>query len=178
MIKYFKILLIITLCVGVVSCSNDDDNINIENEGGNGVITGTVAKIDVKKAGSFSTLISDDAKFNITDLTVTGDINGDDIAFIREMAGADINGDETKGHLSKLNLKDANIIVGGNPYYVSGNFAYYTKKNTVSAYLFAKCDKLTSVILPVSVTVIGPFVFSYSVFITIEQPKLIRNIRV
>lgn len=159
-VKFFAISFIITLCAVITSCGDDDDTTNVGNEGGNGSITGTVAKVDVKKAGSLSTLISDDVKFNITDLTVTGDINGDDIALIREMAGADVNGDETKGHLSILNLKDANIVAGGNPYYVkSTTEACYSKKNIIGSYMFTNC-KLTNVILPSNATEIGSYIFN------------------
>lgn len=158
-VKFFAVSFIITLCAVITSCGDDDDTTSVGNEGGNGSITGTVAKVDVKKAGSLSTLISDDVKFNITDLTISGDINGDDIALIREMAGADVNGDETKGHLSILNLKDANIVAGGNPYYVkSTTEACYSKKNIIGSYMFANC-KLTNVILPSNATEIGSNIF-------------------
>lgn len=159
-VKFFAVSFIITLCAVITSCGDDDDTTNVGNEGGNGSITGTVAKVDVKKAGSLSTLISDDVKFNITDLTISGDINGDDIALIREMAGADVNGDETKGHLSILNLKDANIVAGGNPYYVkSTTEACYSKKNIIGSYMFTNC-KLTNVILPSNATEIGSYIFN------------------
>lgn len=158
-LKFVVAFIMAIACVNLSSCSDDDSN-NTSNEGGNSSITGTTAKVDLKKAGSLSTLISDDAKFNITELTITGDINGDDIILIREMAGADMNGDETKGHLSVLNLKDANIVAGGNPYYVkSSTEAFYSKKDIVSSYMFANC-KLINVILPSNATEIGSYIFS------------------
>lgn len=166
-VKFFAVSFIITLCAVITSCGDDDDTTNVGNEGGNGSITGTVAKVDVKKAGSLSTLISDDVKFNITDLTVTGDINGDDIALIREMAGADVNGDETKGHLSKLNLKDANIVAGGNPYYINTGI-FYSKRDVVGSYMFSNCDKLTSIILPNSAIEIGSYIFNKIVDIDVD----------
>lgn len=160
-LKNISFVIIIAL-LGTACGDDKEESINVGNEGGNGTVTGTVAKVDVKKAGSLSSLIGDDVKFNITDLTVTGDINGDDIALIREMAGADVNGDETKGHLSKLNLKDANIVAGGNPYYIKSEiFVYYSKKNTISAYMFANCNKLISIIFPNNTEVVGEAVFSY-----------------
>lgn len=166
-VKFFAVSFIITLCAVITSCGDDDDTTNVGNEGGNGSITGTVAKVDVKKAGSLSTLISDDVKFNITDLTISGDINGDDIALIREMAGADVNGDETKGHLSKLNLKDANIVAGGNPYYINTGI-FYSKRDVVGSYMFSNCDKLTSIILPNSAIEIGSYIFNKIVDIDVD----------
>ena len=43
--------------------------------------------INVATAGTLSSYISDDEKYQIEKLTLTGEINGDDIGFIREMAG-------------------------------------------------------------------------------------------
>lgn len=160
-LRYLKnIFFVIIIALLGAACGDDkEESINVGNEGGNGIVTGTVAKVDVKKAGSLSSLIGDDVKFNITDLTVTGDINGDDIALIREMAGADVNGDETKGHLSKLNLKDANIVAGGNPYYINTGI-FYSKRDVVGSYMFSNCDKLTSIMLPNSVIEIGSYIFN------------------
>lgn len=157
-LKNISFVIIIAL-LGTACGDDKEESVNVGNEGGNGTVIGTVAKIDVKKAGSLSSLIGDDVKFNITDLTVTGDINGDDIALIREMAGADVNGDETKGHLSKLNLKDANIVAGGNPYYINTGI-FYSKRDVVGSYMFSNCDKLTSVILPNSVIELGSYIFN------------------
>ena len=158
-----NISFVIIIALLGAACGDDkEESINVGNEGGNGIVTGTVAKVDVKKAGSLSSLIGDDVKFNITDLTVTGDINGDDIALIREMAGADVNGDETKGHLSKLNLKDANIVAGGNPYYIhSTTQPCYSKKDIVGVYMFRNCNKLETIVLPNNITEIGGGGFGY-----------------
>ena len=161
-LKNISFVIIIAL-LGTACGDDKEESINVGNEGGNGTVIGTVAKVDVKKAGSLSSLIGDDVKFNITDLTVTGDINGDDIALIREMAGADVNGDETKGHLSKLNLKDANIVAGGNPYYIhSTTQPCYSKKDIVGAYMFRNCNKLETIVLPNNITELGGGVFGYN----------------
>ena len=160
-LKNISFVIIIAL-LGAACGDDKEESIDVGNEGGNGTVTGTVAKVDVKKAGSLSSLIGDDVKFNITDLTVTGDINGDDIALIREMAGADVNGDETKGHLSKLNLKDANIVAGGNPYYIrSTTQAYYSRTNVLTSYMFVGCNNLTTVIFPKAIEVIESCIFGF-----------------
>ena len=51
-----------------------------------------VTSVNVTEPGTLSTLISQDQKFSITELTVTGYINGEDIGFIREMAGVSLSG--------------------------------------------------------------------------------------
>ena len=49
-------------------------------------------KVEVKTAGTLSTLIDASQKYEITSLAVSGDLNGDDILFLREMAGRDLKG--------------------------------------------------------------------------------------
>lgn len=160
-VKFFAVSFIITLCAVITSCGDDDDTTNVGNEGGNGSITGTVAKVDVKKAGSLSTLISDDVKFNITDLTVNGYINGDDIRLIREMAGSDIDGDKTIGKLNKISLKDAIIVTGGGAYFISSSVTgYYSKKNTITRNMFYNCRSLRYIELPNSITLLENDVFN------------------
>ena len=44
--------------------------------------------LNVENAGSLSTMIASSRKNEITSLTLTGNLNGSDIKYIREMAGA------------------------------------------------------------------------------------------
>lgn len=44
--------------------------------------------VNVEKPGTLSSLIDDNEKYKITDLKITGVINGRDVWFIRDMAGA------------------------------------------------------------------------------------------
>lgn len=69
------------------------------------------------EAGKLASLISSSDKFTIESLTITGDLNGDDILILREMTGRDFNGNTTDGKLSELDLSNANIVTGGSPYY-------------------------------------------------------------
>ena len=68
--------------------------------------------INVSTAGMLSTLISNAQKNTITDLTITGSLNGSDLLFIREMAGSDVNGVPTDGKLQNLDLSGATIVEG------------------------------------------------------------------
>lgn len=54
--------------------------------------------VEVQSAGSLSSLIEDSQKNQITDLTITGNLNGTDIRFIREMAGRDVEEMKQKEH--------------------------------------------------------------------------------
>ena len=74
-------------------------------------ITGTL--INVATAGSLSDLISENDldEFTITELTITGPLNGTDLRLLREMAGNDYKGQPTEGKLQELDLSGATIVV-------------------------------------------------------------------
>ena len=74
-----------------------------------GLIT-TQVPIKLDEAGTLPSKISASEKYLITNLKIVGKINGTDLKFIREMAGCDVNGKETDGKLSILDLSDAKIV--------------------------------------------------------------------
>lgn len=114
----------------------------------------TVVTLD--KAGDLSKKIKDTEKFTITSLTVSGSINSDDVRFLREMTGRDMDGYETDGKLSSLDLSDAKIVMGGGNYYKVKrglSFKYYNIKenDVVDSHMFYNCRSLTSLKLPKTV---------------------------
>ena len=118
--------------------------------------------IHVGTAGTLPTLIAENQKYETTDLTLTGSLNGTDIWYIREMAGCNFIGFYTDGKLANLDLSGANIVSGGNSYFKyfhSGGKEYYTANNQISDYMFIYCISLETVILPKSVTLIGNAAF-------------------
>ena len=109
-------------------------------------------------------VIGEDNLAKVVSLKVKGTINGFDIMIMRNKMPL----------LRWLDLSEANIVA--NPYeYYTG---YHTEDNVVGFNAFCKLSKLISIKLPNSATVIDGYAFCLFVFITIEQPKLIRNIRV
>lgn len=132
--------------------------------------------IDVATAGTLSELIPEDEKYQIEELTLTGELNGDDIYLIRDMAGIDMDKIEgfyylgkeciTDGKLRVLDLSGAKIVEGGREYYLDkmGSVSFsdftYTKNDEISAFMFAYCHTLEELTLPSSATVISPFIFS------------------
>lgn len=113
--------------------------------------------VEVQSAGSLSSLIEDSQKNQITDLTITGNLNGTDIRFIREMAGRDVEGNETEGILSVLDLSGATIVSGGD-YYYKQYFEYKTSDNEIGENMFIDCG-LSSIVMPDDITVIGTGAF-------------------
>lgn len=132
--------LLVVLCTGFYSCGGDDEKEQFK--------TTMNAELYVKEAGTLHAQISDDIKFSVSELSISGNINGDDIALIREMAGCDANGNKTEGILSKLSLNTANIVTGGSPYYFNGSTAYHSKANAINGYMFHKCNSLKHLELP------------------------------
>ena len=95
--------------------------------------------LNITTAGTLPSLITSTEKEQITNLTLTGNINEKDISYICEMAGRrDINGNSANGKLSVLNLSKVNIVYSGN--------SYYTSSNKIGGECsFSGCTRLTSI---------------------------------
>lgn len=124
----------------------------------------TVVTLD--KAGDLSKKIKPAEKFTITSLIVSGSINSDDVRFLREMAGRDMDGNETDGKLSSLDLSDAKIVKGGGNYIkvkIGLSFRFYniTENDVVGFYMFYNCRSLTSLKLPKTVKRIELYAMLY-----------------
>ena len=124
-----------------------------------GLLT-TQVTIKLDEAGTLPTKIAVSRKNLITNLKIVGKINGTDLKFIREMAGCDVNGKETDGKLSILDLSDAKIVEGGSAYYSDRDDGFIcTSNDKLGDYAFYGCSGLTSLTLPSSVTEIGEHAF-------------------
>lgn len=112
-------------------------------------------------AGSLPTIITDGNKNLITNLKINGEINGTDLKFIREMAGRSVNGDETEGKLSILDLSDTKIVSGGKRYFhdMVNGASYFTKDDEIGDNAFYQCSGLKSLTLPDGITLIGEKAF-------------------
>ena len=112
--------------------------------------------IKLDEAGTLPNKIASSEMYKITNLKITGEINGTDWRMIREMAGRDYRGDVTEGNLSVLDLSEAKIVEGGDYYYYDDDRGYtYTSNDKIGYYAFAYCSGLTSLNLPAGITTIG-----------------------
>lgn len=112
--------------------------------------------INLTEAGTLPNKIVSSKKNLVTNLKITGEINGTDLRFIREMAGSDVSGSRTLGNLSILDLSEARIVEGGSYYLDDDNGHKFTTSNDIiGKYAFECCTSLTSVNIPSSVTAIG-----------------------
>ena len=129
----------------------------------------------VVTAGTLSSLIPEDEKYTITTLKVVGPLNGDDIRFIREMAGVDVRGDATEGKLVDLDISEASIVEGGASYYSSGYTSYTTENNVIGELMFAETI-LERIQLPQNITSIADRSFQFSSLTNISIPNNVTTI--
>ena len=154
--------------------------------------------IHVATAGTLPNLISDDEKYQIDELTLTGELNGTDFFFIRKMAGivfsvqnnhynGGVHYSGTDGVLTSLDISNAIIIQGGDAYMATDDTFdnphtiteidwsyYYTNDNTIS-YLMFYGTKLESIVLPNSVISIANNAFRCPLT-SITIPNSVTNI--
>lgn len=144
--------------VSVVSeMITDWNNEDINGEASN------VYTLQVNQAGSLPTLISETDKYALSSIKITGELNGTDIRYIREMIGRDVNGGQTSGKLTELDINNARIVTGGDYYYkdaYSGTL-YYTENDAIGECMFTDCDRLKTIKLPVGLTSIKSSAFAY-----------------
>lgn len=141
----------------------------------NGEAPSVKRTIHVAKAGTLKDFISDDEKYQIEELTLTGELNGTDIRFIRDMAGImnvwdysgtidEVSDSSTPGVLKVLDISSVQIVSGGSYYYANGGSDsrqpsyWHTIENSISTYMFSNC-KLISIKIPNSTTSIGDRAF-------------------
>lgn len=114
-----------------------------------GQITAQVAKtVNVENAGTLDQLIGEDEKYTITDLTVTGNLNGKDFIFLRDMAGVTAISTATEGKMTTLDLSGANIVASDDVYFSYANKNYTTRDNVLGDYIFLYAKKLQHLTLP------------------------------
>ena len=136
-----------------------------------------VVVLNVAEAGTLNQLISKSQKYQIINLKLTGTLNGNDIKFIREMAGRDYYGKQTEGQLQILDLSKVKIQ-GGGYYYYKDSKKYYTYENQLTDYIFYQCESLVSIALP-RVDWVGKYAFSGCTSLTsVDIPNTVWEIGV
>ena len=152
--------------------------------------------LHVESAGTLPGMIDESRLPYITDLKLTGELNGTDIKFIRTL---------TQENLRFLDLSEAQIVEGGNPYTITSSAHYYTRNNIIGSLMFCiedrrkpsviskiilpkstleiqfrafkGCTNLTNIDIPNSVTSIGTETFSDCTSLTdINIPNSVTSI--
>ncbi len=129
--------------------------------------------INIEQAGTLSQYISDEEKITIKSLTLTGEINGTDIKFLRDMCGEErIDGiAQNKGNLQELDLSGVRIVEGGDCYDGDNN----TANDVLGNGMFSYCQ-ISSIVLPNTLQTIDQDAFAYSKLTSIIIPKQVNRL--
>ena len=111
--------------------------------------------ITVREPGKLATLIRDSTYHRITKLKVKGKINSTDLQVIRRIAGRGQDGKSQRSMLQELDLTEAEIVEGGEPYLIDGVRRLTTTKHEVPERAFYGCSGLHKLYLPETTTAIA-----------------------
>lgn len=106
----------------------------------------TPTAVVLDEAGMLSVVIGDDI-CKYTTISIAGPLNGDDLRTLRHMAGRGIDGSATNGRLADIDISGARIVAGGGVY----DAAHYSEDDVVGVGLFAACNNLKNIKLPMDV---------------------------
>lgn len=120
----------------------------------------TTTTIVVEKAGTLSTLLSQESMDTITSLILKGEINGDDVQVLRYMAGRDEDGEVSNGTMSELDMSEVRIKSEGSYKYDDcGNQAGILTDGKIPLSMFYQCWSLKKIVLPNQCTGIAAYAF-------------------
>lgn len=149
------LLAILTLLLLPTSCSQSTDDLLTDGpQPGIPQPDEPLITIHVAKAGTLGYMLDTDASlpasYEIANLKLTGKLNGTDLRYLREMAGSNFYGSQTRETLKFLDLSEAKIVNGGEKY-ISDHDGYKVDTSRISYYapnLFYGCKSLVSVKMP------------------------------
>ena len=127
--------------------------------------------VNVEVAGSLPEHIGFGNQFKHKSLKLSGQLNGDDIRYVREMAGIDMNGMPTAGVLTDLDFSQASIVKGGGSYYNK----FTTTTNVISESMFEGC-KIEKVAVSETATAIRDRAFFGCPLMDLKIPEQIAEI--
>lgn len=105
-------------------------------------------EVDVTVPGTLATLLGDRLP-QVTSLRVRGDLNSTDLRTLRAMAGRGAHGEGVLGELSLLDLSEARMVAGGEPYLIEDEVECRIGSDGEMPYkAFAGCHMLIDVVLP------------------------------
>ncbi len=116
--------------------------------------------VSVTTPGTLSTLLPSSA----TEAVIEGPINGTDVKYMRQLVN--------EGGLSSLNLKDADIVGGGDAYLDD----YYTEDDVLGEKMFFECANLKSIVLPLSLSRINKEACAHSGLTSVVIPDNVTQV--
>jgi len=117
-------------------------------------LTTTQITLNIKSGELQSEVESSGWQWNqITNLKLVGELNVDDLQFIRKMVGCyyNENGDKYDGHLQHLDIVNVDFVGNGSFKVYYGDANYHIAKfetSCIGDYLFSHLDGLQTIVLP------------------------------
>lgn len=108
----------------------------------------TEESVELAEAGTLSTVLDDEKIGTVGTLKITGNLNSSDLLQIRRLGGVDENGEKTGGYLQVLDLSEARIVSGGDPYLIENGKKLTTADDELPAKAFWGCKYLQKLVLP------------------------------
>ena len=108
----------------------------------------TEESVELAEAGTLSTVLDDEKIGTVGTLKITGNLNSSDLRQIRRLGGVDENGEKTGGYLQVLDLSEARIVSGGDPYLIENGKKLTTADDELPAKAFWGCKYLQKLVLP------------------------------
>ncbi len=106
------------------------------------------ADVELATAGTLLSALDQEHLFDYGRLTVSGPINSSDLRVMREMCGRNEKGESTRGNLEVLDLRNAHIVGGGDPYLIDKGRRLTTGKDILPERAFYNCRTLRQLYLP------------------------------
>ena len=114
-----------------------------------------MVEVTVETPGTLADLLTDEQRDTVVWLKVNGPVNSTDFKTLRCMSGSNEQAKGTWGNLSVLDLSDAFVVAGGEPYFVDGDKQLVTSDNEmpykilelIDDGVFAQCNNLERVSL-------------------------------
>lgn len=134
----------------------------------------TPTTVVVEKAGTLSTLLSQESMDTITSLILKGEINGDDVQVLRYMAGRNKDSEVSYGMLSELDMSEVQTKSGGTYNYDAyGNNTGIQTDGEIPQRMFYQCQSLKKIVLPNLCTSIATYAFDGCQYL--EEVKIPEN---
>lgn len=149
---------------------------NEEGETSGGSLTFTPQKAFMLKSPGILAQLVGEGGYDSQNITIAGEMNGDDFHFLRRMLNAPLLAGETPlpRFISGADLTDVNIVEGGGPY----DGSRYVIPDVISTGLFADCANLSDISLPESSTAILSEAFKGCVALTtLNVPGKVTTLR-
>jgi len=135
------------------------------------IALGATAKtVTVNTPGTLASVVGEKQKYKIKSLKVVGQLNGDDLRLLREMAGSDTLQHKTPGRLVKLDLSQASFANGGGYYIVWDGYQRPKAGYTIPKFLFRNTI-IEEVVLPTRTDTLDTGAFEYSRLKSIKLPN-------